>query len=539
MTITSVVNQLTERITRGSGVSDTLLYTPISVIRVGLQADTDDLSLYTVSGNTITWSGTPPNTGQAYYVTYQYNPTQFLKDFNTIAGELVTDFNTLLPNLDITKSAARDLFVNVLTRQFTDLYNGISHVSDIQSLQNPNNLTSAELDALGVNYSISRIAAIKASGFANFTTQTPRAYTITIPNGTRLGTLPSLTNNQQVTFVTVGTVTISTGFTGNTTVPIEADIAGIAGNVSAGAVSILIDSVDVDLVSNPSATTGGQEQESNTSYAARLISAWKARNIGTVNGIAGLVLAQPNVQNVYIADVGDPVMVRDNNLGGKVDVYVQSESGYEGHVAGEVEIFVASNHYVFLNQPVISIDQVEVDQGSGYFVIDSTWYSLEYDTGLLAGSTRAVDSICIVLGPTLNIAPGNYVRISYTYNKLFKDIQTLLDNDQTHIAGIDVLVRGATETFIDVTGSIQIGTGFVFADVQTSIVNQITNYIEAKSIGSRIVYGDIINIIHDTPGVIDLLPLSLLTKRGQGTAATIQMLGNEYPRAGNILITPF
>ena len=535
MTITSVVNQLTERITRGSGVSDTLLYTPISVVRVGLKADTADLSLYTVAGNVITWSGTPPAVGQAYYVTYQYNPTQFLKDFNTIAGELVTDFNTLLPNLDVTKSAARDLFVNVLTRQFTDLYNGISHVSDIQSLQNPNNLTPAELDALGVNYSISRIASIKSSGFVNFTTQTARAYPIVIPNGTRLGTLPSLTNNQQVTFVTVGAVTISTGFIGNTTVSVEADSTGIAGNVSAGAINILIDPIDVDLVSNPAATTGGQEQESNTSYAARLIQASKARNIGTVNGITGLVLAQPNVQNVYVADVGDPVMIRENNLGGKVDVYVQSESGYEGIVTGEVEVYIASNHYVFLNQPVISIDQIEVDSGSGYVVKSPTLYSLVKDTGLLKDSTRAVDAL--VFAPALT--PGNYVRISYTYNKLFNDIQALLDSDPSHVAGIDVLVRGATETFVDVTGAIQIGVGFVFSDVQTSIVNQITNYIEAKSIGSRIVYGDIINIIHDTPGVVDLLPLSLLTKRGQGTASTIQMLGNEYPRAGNIAINPF
>jgi len=539
MQITSVINQITQRIIRGNtaGTSDQLLYTPIEVVRVGIKANTSDYTVtidYRIVGSTISWSpaGAEPSPGQAYYITYKYNPTQYFKDFDTISQELQSDYNTVLPNLDVSKSAARDLYINVPSRQLVDEYNTARHISLIQMLQNVSELSDAELDAIGVNYSKPRLPATKSSGTAKFYMNIARGYSVTIPVGTKIATMPTLTNNQQITFSTTEAVTILASQL-YVLVPIEADNAGLLGNVSANTIVILIDTLDVDGVTNIVATTGGQDQETNDDYAKRLIDVFKARNIATVNGIRGLVLAQPNVIDAYIADVGDSVMVRDGGLGGKVDIYIQSESGFEGEVINEE--YVYAGDYVFLKQPVISIVSVEISEGSGpYVTVPSDEYELVKDTGLFQNSTRALDKLRFVYPdiPT----PGDLIKISYVYNKLFNDIQDLLDSDAYHRAGIDDLVRGALETFIDVTGAIKIASGYVFADVQTSIINSITDYIEAKEIGSLIVYGDIINIIHDTPGVADLMPLSRLCRSTEYLVNTIQLRGNEYPRAGTITI---
>ncbi len=76
MTITSVINQITQRIVRGNtpNTTDTLLYAPIEVLRVGLNSDTSDYSEgldFQIFGNTISWAlvGAEPTPGQSYYIT--------------------------------------------------------------------------------------------------------------------------------------------------------------------------------------------------------------------------------------------------------------------------------------------------------------------------------------------------------------------------------------------------------------------------------------------------------------------------------------
>ena len=533
-TITSVINQLTQRIIRGNtaGTSDQLLFTPTTagVLRVGIKKDTEDYTEgvdFTIVNSSISWAlvGNEPSPGQPYYITYKYNPTQFLKDFDTIVSELSVDFNTLLPRLDISKSSARDLFVNVIARQFADQYNGLEHIYNIQSLANVDEMTDDELDVIGVNYSKPRLPATKSAGTAKFFMNIARGFDVIIPAGTRIGTQSSLTNNQQITFLTTEskTVTASNLFV---FVPIEAEVAGVVGNVGSETIKILVDTVDVDGVVNSVATAGGQDQEANEDYAKRLIDVFKGRNIATVNGIRSFVESQTNVIDTYIADVGDPVMVRDNGLGGKVDIYIQAESGFSTQLTDEYT-YSGSDH-TFIKQPVLSITQVLIND----VPLAPANYSLVKDAGILKNSTRSTDYLNITAG----VAPGDNVKVTYSYNELFNIVQGLLDSDTYGVAGIDRLVRGAEETFIDVTGSVQIDTGFVFADVQNDIIDQITAYIEAKEIGSSIVYGDIINIIHDTDGVIDLIPLSKLSRSTEHTAQTVDLRGNEFPRAGSIVI---
>jgi uncharacterized phage protein gp47/JayE len=434
-----------------------------------------------------------------------------------------------LPNLDATKSVARDLFINVMSRQFSDQYNAIRHIFLIQSLQNISEISIEELDAYGENFSRPRLSATKASGTIKFYMNIARAYPVTIPLGTRVATQPTLTNNQQISFLTTQAVTISAGAM-YALIPIEADESGVLGNVGSNTITIPIDPTDVDGITNPIATTGGVDQETNENYAQRLITVFKSRNIATTTGIKEVVLARSEVIDVYVADVGNPVMVRDSGLGGKVDVYVQSEAGFSGLVENESYVYTGVD-YILLNQPVISIAQVLVND----IAIPAVDYALVPDTGIYSKSTRATDSLHIISGAS----PSDVIKVTYAYNKLFNDLQELMDDDSYHVAGIDILIRSAVETLIDVTCTVEIQLGYIFADIKASIADQLTNYIENQNIGSRIVYGDVLNIIHDTAGVIDMLPISRLSRSTENTNSTIQLLGNEYPRAGTITINQF
>lgn len=533
MTVVSVINELTQRIVRGDepNTTDNLLYTPIDIVRIGINADTSDYAEnidFVVSDSAISWAlaGIEPAPSQAYYVTYKYNPPQFIKDFDTVVDELRTDFNTLLPNLDISKSIARDLFVNVMGRQFSDLYASARHIFLIQSLQNINELSDEELNAYGINFSRPRLTATKSSGTISFFMDIARAYQVNIPLGTRVGTQPSLTNNQQVTYETTKAVSIVAGEM-SALVPIEAETAGVTGNVGAETITIIIDPVDVDGIANTVATSGGQDQESNANYVQRLLNVFKSRNIATVTGIRETVLAQTNVIDSYIADVGNPVMVRDNGLGGKVDVYIQAESGFQGLIIDEMYAYTGVD-YLFLKQPVISISQILVND----VLLAPANYIIVKDIGIYAKSTRGTDKLQILAG----VIPTDVIKVTYAYNKLFNDIQDLIDSDTHHVAGIDVLIRSAIETHIDIIGSIKIKSGYLFSDVKADIATQLTEYVEEKNIGTKIVYGDVLNIIHDANGVEDILPLSRLSRSTENTNATLQLLGNEYPRAGTIFI---
>lgn len=533
MTVISVINQLTQRLVRGDtpNTADALLYSPVEVVRVGLKSDTSDYTEsldFQIFDDEISWilGGTEPTPGQIYYITYNYNPPQFIKDFDTVVDELTTDFNTLVPNLDVTKSVARDLFINVMSRQFSDQYVSARHVFLIQSLQNIDEISDEELDAYGENFSRPRLPATNATGLVKFGMNIARAYQVNIPAGTRVGTQPSLTNNKQITFLTTVPTSIVAGEI-YAMIPVEAEESGILGNVGAGTIKLLTDPVDVDYIVNSIATTGGVDKESNENYVQRLMTVYKSRNIATKTGIREVVQAQPNVIDVYIAGVGDPVMVRDGGLGGKVDVYIQAESGFQGIITDETYAYTGAD-YVFLKQPIIGISEVKVND----VPIPATNFNLIKDTGIYAESTRAFDKLQITAGAI----PTDVIKVTYIYNLLFNDIQDLMDSDPYHIAGIDVLIRSAVETHVDVTGSVQIKTGYVFADVRDDIVTQLTEYIEEKEIGSRIVYGDVLNIIHDTEGVADIRPLSRLSRSTENTNATIQLLGNEFPRAGTIVI---
>ncbi|SMB97931.1 Uncharacterized phage protein gp47/JayE [Thermanaeromonas toyohensis ToBE] len=132
------------------------------------------------------------------------------------------------------------------------------------------------LDLRCEEHGITRKPAVKATGQVKFT---GLAGTV-VPAGTRVATpADPTTGTPSIEFVTTASVTLDS--TGTGYAPIEAVKAGASGNVAAGAISILVTPVSgVSAVTNPSATSGGLDQEDDASLLARFLQRVRSPSAG-------------------------------------------------------------------------------------------------------------------------------------------------------------------------------------------------------------------------------------------------------------------
>lgn len=149
-------------------------------------------------------------------------------------------------------------------------------------------------------------------------------------------------------------------------VPVVAMSAGTASNVPAGALQQVTSGIDPRFkVTNTSPLMGGSSKESNLSLANRTQLAMAGLDSGTRGGYLKAAQEIPGVRSVQVQVAGDTLMLRDTltdgngntvHVGGKIDIYVQSE------ILGEKQDVIAYSY--------------EAPQGAGnaenFFVEDAT-----------------------------------------------------------------------------------------------------------------------------------------------------------------------
>jgi len=135
--------------------------------------------------------------------------------------------------------------------------------------------TGADCDSFGADFGFYRLPAVAAAGFVTFSRFSPSIAAL-IPVGTDVAT----TANTQGFTVTTDTTNpaysaacggyVLAAGVGGVTVPVAASVAGSAGNVQPGAISVLSSAVaGVDTVTNSLALAGGQDAESDAAFRTR------------------------------------------------------------------------------------------------------------------------------------------------------------------------------------------------------------------------------------------------------------------------------
>lgn len=189
------------------------------------------------------------------------------------------------------------------------------------------NLIDSSFDRLASNFGLSRRIGVKARGEVVFYVSAKPTYTISVPLGTVL-------TGGGVSFKTTETDSFSPENASSLynpirkryelTLQIEAINEGSSGNVTSGQIT---QGAPAGLrVSNTAPTFGGQDTESNSDLSARALGYLSSVDVGTRNGYYRVARETAGVSSVLIIDADSPYMVRDDGLGGKVDVWVRGES---------------------------------------------------------------------------------------------------------------------------------------------------------------------------------------------------------------------
>lgn len=479
-----------------------------------------------------------------------------IKTIEEIRQDLITNLNTRLENLDLTEGTPeRDMFVeSQISGSLENIWAEIAYASKLHApLVYYTELNEEDIDNYCATFGVYQRQATKSTGKVTFFTYTEPVDNIEVTDGLKV--------------TTGGTNPIEFEVDGNYTIPytvrhsyynanedrweIECNViavnAGPDYRAATGTVNQLQTSVvGIEGVINNDPISGGEAEESISSRLSRVVDKFQGRDLGSTSGLLSFINIYATAVNIVGAN--DPLMERDNGLGGMIDIYIIGENleSYteevvitsSGLISG-VNVSFTSTGVVFEKQPVDSIISLIKND----VVIDPDYYQLVKDTGLLKNSTRASDTIELTSTGIANIGPfedSDVLEISYNYNYLLEEIETELNSTTNHYENRDYLLRGMTEVTVDMYMKFKEIAGQDFTSIADNVELELSSEINAVNNAGALELADLISVAKNYTGVdnIDLTTVSI-TPSGGGTKTAqgdIIFGKNEYPVAGTITL---
>lgn len=194
--------------------------------------------------------------------------------------------------------------------------------------------TGSDLDSWVADYGLARLPAVAATGNAVLSRQVTTS-TVLVAAGGALRTGDGLQNfvivedpGNAAWSVSADAYQLLPG-QGSITVPVVASIAGSAGNVQPGAIALLASAMPgVDGVSNPVATTGGLDAESDTALRSRAALYFASLSRATTTAVEAAVASVQQGLSVLvqenIAGAGNFIVVVDDGSGHPAAALLQS-----------------------------------------------------------------------------------------------------------------------------------------------------------------------------------------------------------------------
>lgn len=210
-----------------------------------------------------------------------------------IAAQIIANLRTTDPDLDTSIGTTTRKIIDAVSEQIAEAYVDqqlVTYQYDIDSK------SDAALDDFVQLFGMARLAAKRASGIVVFSRASNLSSSVTIPVNTQIAS----NTNPSVVVQTVTGAYMDVGVS-QVSVPVQAVVAGSAGNVPAGTLVTINTPVSgVSAVTNPDGLSGGLDQEGDLALRAR----WKKtvfRSLaGTEQMYLGVALDDPDC---YIANV--------------------------------------------------------------------------------------------------------------------------------------------------------------------------------------------------------------------------------------------
>lgn len=236
----------------------------------------------------------------------------------------------------------------------------------------------------------------------------------------------------------------------------------------------------------------------------------------------------------------------DNNIANYVDIYVSGAQAAEAEEAlrypDGTTAFVDSDVAVYdfekfirvktgvrpslgnrfqelIWQPVISLPSVITIDGIDYY--EGTHYWHVKDITNHKGSRRSRDGIEWSTTVNSYVPPTTPYVVGYVFDKLPLTLNELMDKHKQITT--DVLVHSATERFFIINLVIMYTPGFSRVSVDEAISTSLTAFLEQQQFGAVIQISDLLDVVHDVPGV-DNVRLAL---PGDGVAYGVQEVAGD------------
>ena len=442
-----------------------------------------------------------------------------------------------------TGTVLQDIGVEAQAEILTSLSEDIERVRQQQSY-NPDYFTDEEADQLALSLGITRNPPSKASGTVTFgTTNLPTSNSIVIPVGTTI--IGTNENNVDITYVTTeqGIITSNSPYneqTGyyETTVQIEASVAGSASNIGIGFINQLGSSISgISAVYNKDAIVNGSDIESTPNLISRLLLSWRGRNTNTENGVLAWTYTNPDVKEAVVISPNSEYSMRGP---GAVDVYIRGSKAVTGTVQATGKIWE-----IVLNPgPVINPDIIVVNIDGADYDINSGVFTFIRDTeSIFQNSVNCFDKVVFTQEGYNLIGSESLITVSFSYNEVIASLQAMYDDTENRLLTGDIMARNTTETQIIMEFGITTESGYDKNAVSTLVRNNIEVFVNNLPLNTSVRMSDIVNIIEETNGVsYTSLPFLQFHKIGEENpnkqVADIEASPLEYFRveSSNIII---
>lgn len=241
-------------------------------------------------------------------------------------------------------------------------------------------------------------------------------------------------------------------------------------------------------------------------------------------------------------------MLRDEGLGGAIDIYVLDSSLTTVTDTTNVTStgLIDSSNVDYTTTSII-MDYQPVAQVSGVVkngtALSTTYYTFVVDTGLLKKSTSGYDKIVLTSAGIAAVglfADGDTIAVTYNYNSLLHNIKDDVNSTANHYHNRDYLAREMTGVTVATYIKFKEVSGQDFDTVATAVELAISTFINSIKTTGDVELADIIGTAKSHTGVDNIdLTTPTITPTGGGTLTAqgdIVIGKNEYPISGTITL---